>query len=435
MSGSFFALVKIVAIILCIPLPYGTDHRLRRIPFVTYGLIALNVLVFIGLQFSVQAASPGYSPFLRWGLVPRHPQFAALFTSLFLHVSVLHILWNMAFLWLFGRSVEDALGHVSYLILYFGGGVAAGLLHMAIVLLFAQNTAAATFPLVGASGAISAVLGVYSIRFYGSKLLLYCVGPSLLRREWGDLEVPAIYGLGLWLGLEVWDAVASLFHPDRGGIAYWAHIGGFVFGMLAAVLTDMLGEGAREYLLTEAKSARERGDDRGLAAAVRRYWVILQRRPDDEEAHAHLCELVAAAGEPGSEAYLALAAECTALMDVSLSLGDRDRAIAWRKELIACGFDPPLPPRILSFLAGSLLQKDEYQQAADLYYRLLDRFPDSPEAEWTFLELATLELGHLNSSARASELLRAFLDKFPASAHRSLAMSLLESAASRSHAK
>lgn len=426
--------IIIIFILVIVPLPVGTDHKLKRPSIVTYGLIAANVLVFLWLQDFATSSAPGQNPFMQWGLVPRHPHAVNFITSLFVHVSVQHIFWNMAFLWLFGRNVEDALGHITYLILYLGGGVAAGLLHMAIVLLFAENTSVAQSPLVGASGAISAILGLYAVRFYGSKIRFYSVGGSLLDLTWARPEAPALWGLALWLAIEVWGAVFSLFHPDRAGIAYWAHIGGFIFGMLAAVLTDMLGEGAREYLLTEAKDAQERGDDQGLAAAVRRYWVVWQRRPYDAEAHEGMRQLVKEAADAGPEGTQALAAECTALLDVSISLDDRTHALAWYQEMLDCGFDPPLPPRTLAFLAASYLAKEDFDKASRLYQRLLERFPDAPEAEWTYLELATLLLGQQNSSAKATTLLQTFLDKYPDSPHRPLAENLLESALARRHA-
>lgn len=434
MPYSLVSFLKLLLLLLAVPLPIGTDHKLRRPAFVTYGLIVVNVLAFIALQ-AYAASSPGQDLFMQWGFVPRHPRALALVTSLFVHVSVQHIFWNMAFLWLFGRNVEDALGHVAYLILYLGGGIAAGLLHMAIVLLFAENTSVVGAPLVGASGAISTILGLYAVRFYGSKIRLYWVGPGFLNPDWSRVEIPAISGLALWLGIEIWGAVLSLFHPDRVGTAYWSHIGGFVFGMLAAVLTDMLGEGAREYLLTEAKVAQARGDDQGLAAAVRRYWVILQRRPYDDEAHAGLSQLVKDAALAGPEGGQALAAECSSLLDVSIALEDRPHALAWYQEIRSCGFDPPLPPKALSFLATSFLQREEYDQAVALFQRLLQRFPDSPEAEWTHIELATLLLGQQNSSMRATVILQSFLRKYPESPHRDLAANMLESALARNYPK
>jgi membrane associated rhomboid family serine protease len=435
MPQSLAILAYALFVLIAVPLPIGTDHRRKRFPWATYGLILLNAAIFIWMQFSAQSAPPGYNPFLQWGLVPQHPRLVTLLTSLFLHVSVSHILWNMAFLWLFGRDVEDALGQALFLILYFGGGVAAGLLHVAIVQIFAENSTVASEPLAGASGAIAAILGFYAIRFYGAKLRLLWIGASLLDRDWGKLQIPAIFGLTLWILQNLVGGILFIGHPDRGGIAYWAHIGGFIIGIVTAVLTDMLGEGAREYLLTEAKAAKASGDDKGLAAAVRRYWVILQRRPADAETHAALEELVRQAAQAGETGRQALAAECSALLDVSQSLNDRPHALAWYQELRACGFDPPLPPRSLAYLGESFLKREDYSMAAKLFHRLLKRFPNSPEAEWTYLELATLLIGHMNSSAEAATLLHAFLGKYPASAHRGLAINLLESAVGRTPSK
>ena len=125
---------------LLLPLPYSTDRRGRRTPWVTYILIAVNVVVF---------CFTGPQTYARWGLVPNHPHFIALLTGIFIHVSLMHLLGNMVFLWLFGPHVEEALGWEAFLALYLGGGIAAGLLHMAIVLLFAPKV---VVPLVGSVG-------------------------------------------------------------------------------------------------------------------------------------------------------------------------------------------------------------------------------------------------------------------------------------------
>ncbi len=119
----WFALLSLLS-----PLPTGTDRRLRRTPYVTYALIGVNILVYL-LTIHDPAATQ------RFGLTPKFPRPFQLFTSLFIHVGFWHLLWNMVFLGLFGPHVEDALGPMTFTALYFGGGIAAGLLHMAISLM------------------------------------------------------------------------------------------------------------------------------------------------------------------------------------------------------------------------------------------------------------------------------------------------------------
>ena len=194
---------------LLVPLPFGTDRRGRRVPWVTYTLIGINAAAY---------ALTGPQDFERWGLVPSAPHFAALLTGLFLHASPAHLIGNMVFLWVFGPHVEEALGREAFLALYLGGGIAASLLHMSIALLRSQETSA---PLIGASGAISAILAPFAVRFHRANIRMFWIPASVFFREWGQLEVPALYGLGLWLSWNVVGGFLFLFHPAPGGTAYW----------------------------------------------------------------------------------------------------------------------------------------------------------------------------------------------------------------------
>jgi membrane associated rhomboid family serine protease len=147
---------------------------------------------------------------------------------MFLHGSWAHLLGNMLFLWIFGNNVEDALGKVRFLIFYVLGGVAATALQTFVTLGYAGDVEG-TIPHVGASGAISAVLGAYLVLLPHAKVLTLIF--FVLR------EIPAVVFLLIWFGFQLWDGSASLSHPEEGGgVAFFAHIGGFVFGVLAVKL-------------------------------------------------------------------------------------------------------------------------------------------------------------------------------------------------------
>ena len=149
-------------------------------------------------------------------------------TSMFMHGGWLHLIGNMLFLWIFGNNVEDALGGLRYLVFYLAGGFAATAAQTFVTLSYATD-ADATIPNVGASGAISAVLGAYLVLLPHAKVLTLIV--FILR------EVPAVLFLGIWFGFQLLDGSAAIAHPEAGGgVAFFAHIGGFAFGVATVKL-------------------------------------------------------------------------------------------------------------------------------------------------------------------------------------------------------
>jgi membrane associated rhomboid family serine protease len=213
-------------------LPIGDDNSARRItPVVTYVLIALNVLVFF-LELN-----NGEAFIQRWAFVPSRfladpvGDFATLFTAMFLHAGWAHLLGNMLYLWIFGDNVEDRLGHALFFVFYILCGLAATFAQLAISL-------GSDVANVGASGAIAGVLGAYLIMFpRGSVNVL--VGRIVTRTS-------ALVAIGLWIVLQLF-AQINVFAAGsqaEGGVAYMAHIGGFVAGV---VLTYLLG-GSRKAL-------------------------------------------------------------------------------------------------------------------------------------------------------------------------------------------
>src|SRR5438034_7215969 len=216
-------------------LPIG-DERVEGGPpaAVTYGLILLNVLVFV---FELNQPSRGaLQSFIQaYGVVPHEyiaardlpptiplPFWATLFTSMFIHGGWMHLGGNMLYLWIFGDNLEDALGHARFLLFYLACGVAAGLAHI----LF---SGASNVPTVGASGAISGVLGGYLVLFPQNRV-------RVLTRA-GVVAMPAIAVLGFWILIQLINGVGSLaVTTDNGGVAYMAHVGGFVAGLVLVKL-------------------------------------------------------------------------------------------------------------------------------------------------------------------------------------------------------
>ena len=201
--------------------PVSDDNtRVRRVPVVTYSLIALNVLVFL-LELSAGDQFIKESAFIpaRFSAAPAADAMT-LFTAMFMHGGWLHLFSNMLFLWIFGDNIEDRLGSVMYVVFYLICGFAAGYAQV----LISPNS---QVPLVGASGAIAGVLGGYLVLFPGVKvraLLLFGYFSRLT-------EISALYVLGFWFILQLFNGVMSL-GPDtsEGGVAFFAHVGGFVIG-------------------------------------------------------------------------------------------------------------------------------------------------------------------------------------------------------------
>lgn len=203
--------------------PIGDDNSTRRtVPVVTYALIALNVLVFF-LELN------GGEPFIeRWSVVPRRltqnpgGDFITVFTSMFMHGGWLHLLGNMLYLWIFGDNVEDRFGHAKFTLFYLICGIAATIAQVAI-------SADSNIPNLGASGAIAGVLGAYLILFPKGNVRVL-MGRSVM-------PMPALMVIGLWIVLQFINGVGSITQSaETGGVAYMAHIGGFVAGLALTFL-------------------------------------------------------------------------------------------------------------------------------------------------------------------------------------------------------
>ena len=212
-------------------LPIQDEIRAHRFPFVNYSLIALNIIVFI---LELMAGPNLETALYEIALIPANVttgfdlgDLKAIFTSMFLHAGLSHLLGNMIYLWIFGDNVEDRIGHFWYLVFYLAGGIVAAFAHVAL-------NPNSVIPTVGASGAIAAVLGAYLILFPQVKVLTFVPIGFFLRLT----LLPASLLLGFWFVLQLFNGLLTLGLADMGGTAFWAHIGGFVFGVLIGWLCN-----------------------------------------------------------------------------------------------------------------------------------------------------------------------------------------------------
>ncbi|MGQ9682596.1 MAG: rhomboid family intramembrane serine protease [Anaerolineae bacterium] len=208
-------------------IPLRDTVRARDVPVMNYGLITANVLVFLMMASWPEREIVAFTR--TYGLIParllEHPgleQYLTVLSSMFLHGGWFHLLSNMWVLWIFGDNVEDRLGHLRYLLFYLLCGAAAAAAH-----LFVNPTS--SIPTVGASGAISGVMAAYVLLFPRARVLTFV---PLFLLPW-TVEVPALIFIGMWFVSQLFNGLFSLAAvATYGGVAYWAHIGGFVAGLL-----------------------------------------------------------------------------------------------------------------------------------------------------------------------------------------------------------
>jgi len=223
-------------------LPLKDNVPTRTFPGVTVGLIAVNVAVWIWeyeTGVNREVLRYGYYPctlegpcLLPAAAVQHLPWYEGVFTSMFMHGSWLHIAGNMLFLWIFGNNVEDSFGRLRFLLWYLAAGVAAAAVQTAVTLGFA-GPAGASIPNIGASGAIAGVLGAYFVLLPAASVLTAFIIVFLVFLR----EIPAMLFLGLWFAFQLWEGGFSVVQPQAGGgVAFFAHVGGFVFGVATARL-------------------------------------------------------------------------------------------------------------------------------------------------------------------------------------------------------
>jgi len=202
--------------------PIGDDNTAERtVPFVTYALIALNVLFFF------VELSGGEAFIEKWAFVPSRflanpaGDFPTLFSSMFMHAGWLHLGGNMLYLWIFGDNVEDNFGHLKFIIFYILCGLAATVAQLVFSL-------GSNVPNLGASGAIAGVLGAY--------IVLFPKGQVRVLQGQQVIPVPALIVIGIWIVLQFFSGIGSVASAGQGGVAYMAHIGGFGAGLILTFL-------------------------------------------------------------------------------------------------------------------------------------------------------------------------------------------------------
>jgi membrane associated rhomboid family serine protease len=331
-------------------------------------------------------------PAWRMGFIPAEPRTVALLTSLFVHAGWLHLLGNMLFLFMSGPFIEDLYGRTLFALLYVASGIAA-------TLTFKAQHPDSVIPLVGASGAIAGIMGAFLIRLGTSRIRLLVIPIPLLWMFRFKALVPAFVVLPLWFGEQIWYASTT----GRGaGVAWWAHIGGFMAGVLAA-LAIRLSRAEEVWInpaiekditltqnpgLERAVDARTAGD---VQTARREISRVLAAEPGNVDAWTEAYEVGVAARDPELAGRAA-----QRLLELHLRQGDRDLAF----QLFADARErfPGAPPaRLLMSTAGLFEKEGDNRSALELYEEVAQRAPQDPAA--------------FRALFRRGELLRAAGDK------------------------
>jgi membrane associated rhomboid family serine protease len=213
-------------------IPYKDDNPTSIFPFVTIAIIVLNSAIYLWGLFSPsgeQEIAFSYGAIPHYLLTfekhqPVHP-FATVFSSMFLHGGLFHLAGNMLYLWIFGNNIEDRLGHPRFLVFYLAAGIVAAYAH-------AVTEPASHIPMIGASGAVSGVLGAYLLLFPRARVHTVI----LFGFFWQVVRVPALIVIGFWAIIQLVSGIMTKGLSAQGGVAWFAHIGGFLFGLITIKL-------------------------------------------------------------------------------------------------------------------------------------------------------------------------------------------------------
>lgn len=371
-------------------IPYKNDREIKLFPAVTYALIAANICLFfvlLPINRITLATSMGFTP--------SQLSLPHIISSMFVHGDFWHLLWNMFFLWLFGPNVEDAVGHIEFALLYLGSGIAAAILQVGIVEGFMP--AAGMIPVIGASGAISGILGVFIVRFLKTGIRVFYVYLFKV----GTFTIPAMWGLSIWFAQQLIGGVMDVASQGSGGVAYWSHIGGMLFGMALAYGLSMSREGLHEHLINDVqKSSSEQ--------AVNKLLKGLETEPDNAEIYIELGR--AYCSDENREKTIE---SFKRAVDIYLSKDERCEATAAFAELRHHYADAHLDPRSEYQITRYLLESKCYESALKMLDELSSVFPNTPEAELSLMMAGDLCINTLSDLKRAASYYESFCNQYP----------------------
>ena len=349
-------------------LPIGDENPRVRTPAVHYLIIAVNVAVFVIL--STFGPTAQRQILQHYGLVKSSFQWHQLVTSLFLHAGPVHLLFNMLFLWIVGDNVEDRLGHIGYLFFYLLVGVAGGAAHLLTV-----SAAHAGLPCIGASGAVSGVMAAYMVFFPNARIKIF----TLFWWFINIVYVSAKWAIGFWFAQQL---LLWLVFGSASGIAYGAHLGGFLTGLgIAVVLKGMLRpyDAVGRILGTGGETDTGRGQSESgwtqpeTAWGERDGWD--QPAPEEFTYPPPEAEVIEAEPVPARPLHTELVEQLTR----AIASGRTDEAMRLYDRITRYGGVSPSAELLLK-LGGAMVDHTEYDHAVRVYEDYLNRYPLGDQA-------------------------------------------------------
>ena len=365
--------------------------------------------------------------FYRFGYKPSKPSFASLITSLFLHGSISHLFFNMLFLWLVGCNMEDDWGRPVFSSLYLVGGIVACLSHHAF-------DPSSGIPLIGASGAISAAMGAFMIRHYKTRIrFFYFFWPLVLflRPMVGTFRLYAAVALGLWFLQQLFYGLLTA--GAAAGVAFWAHVGGFLFGMAAGVglkffkveekflapkIEKEIEKVELNPKLLQAFDLKDKGDLKGAIALLKE---VVSEEPQNVDARLELARCCFANGDKGDAA-----SEFEKVIEVLFAKGEVETALNTYQEVSASGIEGTLSPRAKFTIGTRLSAEGEYQASVQLFGLLTRDHPRDRLAPLALLRCSKIFLHNLRDRNLAKGALTHLLVNYPDFEGREEARRLLE---------
>lgn len=355
----------------------------------TYSLIGLNLLLFVG-------SMPGDRVDLanRYGVLPDGGSILGLLSGIFLHFDPLHLATNIIFLWLFGRKVEKSIGPLFMLIFYMFSGFVASVAHVAIAFAFIPGIMRT--PMVGASGAVAGVMGMYIIRFSQENVRV------------GKLEIPTIHLILGWFFVQaIFGAIAIVEPTGTIGpfnfryVGYWSHIGGFVFGMALAWLLTSVQESSK-WLGTGAQRRKT------LLDVAQRFRLLRDANPDDPFAIGELGRVWAHLQDKQRSIDYYIQA-----IELYRKRGIRDEALRTLNEAMLFWQEESLDDHALFRFASSMEMLGSYEDASRIFGNLIRTAHGKPEGEMAALKAAQLALLRANNPELAADIVEQFRLDYP----------------------
>ena len=375
-------------------LPIGTDARVPRTPWVTWTLVAANVFVFAAMHLTPGAVAASYG----WAFKAAHPTIGSALASLFLHADPLHLLGNLLFLSVFGPALESRIGGLRFSICYLACGWLSNLAQAAAILAWIPELASA--PIVGASGSISGLMGLFLVRLYFARLRFASMTMLLLHGTVRPTRftLPAVVGIALWFGLTIVQSIAE----EAPETATVAHLGGALLGATFGVAMGLATEGRLEHHLARAKRQSERGE---WFAALGEVEAYLARVPDDPAVLAQAARI-----QRVTQQEAQAAARFREAIRLWLRRGALREACDGYEEMKRLLGAVTLPPVELLRVARACEELGRSADASRAYEAYGKRFPERQAASLALLKSAEIERRLLNNHGRAryiyDELLR-----------------------------